>query len=104
MLEISADIVLVNALLFKKRVTIAEIKDLKRKLEDNIPNLYVDVSMGALIWAVQDSRPDIFEWPSASDFIRKREGFKLTKSYVNRYYNWRVTAKYRKRFVSIFQE
>jgi len=93
MIEINSEIILLNALIGKKYITISKIKKISNKIMSLNPDIYVDVSMSNLLSTVEIYR-DFFFWNAGEDKIRavpwKGKDKLLTRKYVDQMFNWKL--------------
>jgi len=97
MIFLNSDILLANVLVDRESIEICKLKKMKENIEKKFTNIYIDISMNNLIWAVQEMRPDLFEWRSQELKIRKVR--KFNDKYVMSIFNWRLPRGIRKRFL-----
>ena len=95
MITINADVVLANILIDRESVSLAALHDIVNKIYKKTKGLYLDCCMSTILWAVNDQRPDLFEWVYGT--INRRQ--ELEEKYVHTMFNWRVPKGMRNAFM-----
>lgn len=88
---INTQFILANFLLQKHRqASIPRLKKLRRKIENSVPSVFVDITMNSLC-ATVERRPDMFRWVAEDTIARAPSADKFfSKRYVDKSINWRV--------------
>jgi hypothetical protein len=87
---IDADCILANLLLFREAVTLGQLNDVRVKIEQRFPDVYVDVTQECLVWAANEY-PEMF----ALSYGMVRKVKPWTRDYVEEFFNWRIPAEIR---------
>jgi len=99
---IGPEFVLANLLMHGHRsVSIHRLKELRRKIENQIPSVFVDVTTDSLC-ATIECRSDMFQWVSEDKIERAPKATRFFSTrYVNASINWRVPDRIRTDCLSI---
>ena len=102
---INTQFILANLLLQSRRqASIPRLKKLRRKIENRIPSVFVDITMNSLC-ATVERHPDMFRWVAEDTIARAPSADKFfSKRYVKESINWRVPARLRRECLAAVAE
>jgi len=100
---IEADCIIANAFAAGRHsVSIRDLKLIRSIVERNINGVFVDVSLNAIMDAV-DIWPDMFEWHDGEVIRPEGSASLFTEAYIEDIFNWRIPKSFRKVVISLVQ-
>ncbi len=102
---INTQFILANFLLHpRRRASIPRLKKLRRRIENSIPSVFVDITMNSLC-ATVERRPDMFRWVAEDTIERAPSSDEyFSKHYVDESINWRVPSRLRNKCLKVLAE
>lgn len=97
---VNADCVLANALASgRTSLSLRELNSIRTELQQCFSDVYFNLSLDSILWAVTE-RPDMFGWQDDEVKRAEKSDARFRPEYVDSYFNWRIPARIRGRFVS----
>jgi hypothetical protein len=97
---IEATVVLANALLHKESVSIKELNKIRKDMEVELPDCYVDIC-GLSLSMAENEYPDLFIWNTDYSFTRKMN---WSEYFIDEIFNRRLSADIRQKVKSLIQK
>ena len=102
--NLDAEVLLVNLLsMSDKPISIKLLKEVRQKIEAEIPSLIIDISIDSLCFAVE-KRPEMFKWCGAEreEICRSNQAKNLfSNKSLNRNFNWQIPQNIKTSFLTL---
>jgi hypothetical protein len=103
MIIIEAKVILANLLRNKEKVTIRNLKGIRKKLETSIKGLYIDITMTSIIIAVETNN-NMFELDDNIIYRCKNSEKNFKDDYLEDCFNWRIPEKIKDKVLEILRD
>ena len=102
---IESDNFLANVFFLRNRhqIAVSELKEIRRAVENELPNVYVDISPFSLV-KTMELFPNAFQWEGR--YIRRvgADRLFLSRKRVDEKFNWRLPRKIKQRYLHVLRK